>query len=558
MKRIVLFMLAALLLSTCAFAQADVSALDPRQYNPKVDPDVDLFVNNWTNSIPRIIFGDMIFRDILTALEGPDALHPTRKGAVLLEQSAISYATLEPGAVASGRAKAGEQQVFYVSGGTGTMTSNGKTSEIKEGMGFIITPEFEFSLTGTGDKQMTFYVVTEPLPQGFKVNTELKITNRFNGNKSTGAHWAHIGNGIIGGGDGMANYGGLSLITIDARTIPHPHSHGEGIEECWIMVKGETMFLLGKQLRRDTPGTVYKIPPTGLTAHTNINVGNEPVEMIHMMKSVRTPSVDYAQLEGSMYDPAKEPDIDMFMGNWRDSMPRIMHGNFIFRDMLTALEGPDDLHPTRRGACLTYADAISYATLEPGAIARNRDELKDTQQTFVVQSGCGTITSGQKTVQLLKGMAFILTPVLEFQLINTGDEQMQFYVATEKIPAGFTPNTTLEVVDNRGEAPFMSVHWANIDRSMVTQKNGMCQYNGFTEVKLDTMTMAQPHSHGPGVEEIWIATDGDLDLLLGKHLRKLPAGTAYRIPSNGLCAHSNINDTDGMVKLIHMMKVPAK
>ncbi len=558
MKRIVMFMLAALLMSTCAFAQADVSALDPRQFDPKVDPDVDLFVNNWTNSIPRIMFGDMIFRDILTALEGPDSLHPTRKGAVLLEQSAISYATLEPGAVASGRAKAGEQQVFYVSGGTGIMTSNGKTSEIREGMGFIITPEFEFSLTGTGDKQMTFYVVTEPLPQGFKVNTGLKITNRFNGNKSTGAHWAHIGNGIIGGGDGMANYGGLSLITIDARTIPHPHSHGEGIEECWIMVKGETMFLLGKQLRRDTPGTVYKIPPTGLTAHTNINVGDEPVEMIHMMKSARTPSVDYAQLEGSMFDPAKEPDVDMFMGNWRDSMPRIMHGNFIFRDMLTALEGLDDLHPTRRGACLTYADAISYATLEPGATARNRNELKDTQQTFVVQSGCGTIASGTKTVQLLKGMAFILTPGLDFQLTNTGDGQMQFYVATEKIPAGFTPNKTLEVVDNRGEAPFMSVHWANIDRSMIGQKNGMCQYGGFTEVKLDTMTMAQPHSHGPGVEEIWIATDGAPDLLLGKHLRKLPAGTAYRIPSTGLCAHSNINDTDGMVKLIHMMKVPAR
>ena len=324
------------------------------------------------------------------------------------------------------------------------------------------------------------------------------------------------------------------------------------------MVKGETVLLLGKQIRHCPAGTIYKIPPTGITAHTNINTGDEPVQMIHMMLSVSTPPKDYAQLEGAMYDPAKDPDVDMFMGSWKQSMPRLMHGHLIFRDMLTALEGSNDLRPTRRGACLVYSDAISYATLEPGATARNRNELKDTQQVFKVHAGSGTITSGTKTVQLEKGMTFILTPGLDFQLANNGGCQMQFYVATEKIPVGFNYNKTLEVVDNRGEAPFMSVHWANIDRMMISQKNGMCQYNGFTEVKLDAMTMAQPHSHGPGVEEIWIATDGDMELLIGKQLRRLPAGTAYRIPSTGMCAHSNINDTDGIVKLIHMMKVPGR
>ena len=129
-------------------------------------------------------------------------------------------------------------------------------------------------------------------------------------------------------------------------------------------------------------------------------------------------------------------------------------------------------------------------------------------------------------------------------------------MASEKIPNGFTPNKTLEVVDNRGEAPFMSVHWANIDREMITRKNGMCQYSAFTEVKLDAMTIAQPHSHEKGVEEIWIATEGDIELLFGKLLRKLPVGTAYRIPSTGKTAHANINATDEMIKLIHMMKVP--
>jgi mannose-6-phosphate isomerase-like protein (cupin superfamily) len=559
MKRIIAFSLIGMFAAAMVFAQAPYPyrSLDPRQFDPAVDPDIDMFVNQWSNSMPRLMYGHMIFRDILTRLEGKDALHPAKRGAVLIEQNAISYATIEPGAFAKGRAKQKEQQLFYVSGGTGKITSKDKSYELKEGIGFIITPEFDFEITVTGREQLTFYVVTEPLPANFNVNKDLVVKNRFDGIKSTGAHWAHIGNGILSNKDGVANYSGISLITIDARTIPHPHSHNEGIEECWIMVKGETMLLLGKQLRRCPAGTVYKIPSTGLTAHTNINLGDEPVQMIHMMKSVPGETKQFAMLDPAMYDTSVDPDIDMFMGNWRNSQPRIMHGNLVFRDMLTALEGPDDFHPAHRGACLVYSKAISYATIEPGAIARTiKGELDGVQQTFVVNSGAGVIKSGSKTVELKKGMAFILTPGLDFTLAATGKEYMTFYVATEIIPAGFTPGKTLEVVDNRGEAPFMKVHWAHIDRVMVGQKNGMCQYGAFTEVKLDAMTMSQPHSHEKGVEEVWIATDGDIELLLGKQLRKLPVGTAYRIPSTGKTAHANINASDDMVKLIHMMKVP--
>ncbi|HEX3000074.1 MAG TPA: cupin domain-containing protein, partial [Armatimonadota bacterium] len=464
MKKGIMMFLAVAFVAVTASAQAPYPyrALDPKQFDPNVDPDIDLFVNHWSNSTPRVMYGDLIFRDVLTGLQGPDVRHPVKKGAVLVEQTAVSYATLETGAVASGRAKQGEQQVFYVSGGTAKITAGKKSFDLKEGMGFILTPEFEFTLTGTGKDQFTCYVITEPLRAGFKANKELVVKNRFDGNKSTGAHWAHIGNGIISGSDGVENYGGMSLITIDARTIPHPHSHADGIEECWIMVKGNTKLLLGKQLRDCPAGTIYKIPPTGLTAHTNINLGDEPVQMIHMMKSIPGEYKEYAMLDPDMYDPSKEPDMDMFMGNWRNSIPRLMHGNLVFRDMLTALQGPDDLHPTRRGAVLQYAEAISYATLEPGAIAKTmKGELTNTQQTFYVHSGEGVIKSGTKATELKKGMAFILTPGLDFTLTATGDKYMTFYVATEKLPSGFTPKKTLAVADNRGEAPFMKVHWAN-------------------------------------------------------------------------------------------------
>ncbi len=256
MNKIIVFSLVAVFVATVVFAQGSPrnDALDPRQFDPAVDPDIDMFINHWSNSMPRIMYGDLVFRDILTKLKGPDPLHPTKKGAVLIYQTAISYATIEPGAIASGRVQADEQQVFYISGGNGKITTNSKSYDIKEGMGFILTPEFDFELTCTGEEQLSFYVVTEPLPTDFKANTDLVVTNRFDGNKTYGVHWAHIGNGIINNRNGVANYGGLSLITMDARTIPQPHSHGEGIEENWMMIKGETVLLLGKQIRRMPAG----------------------------------------------------------------------------------------------------------------------------------------------------------------------------------------------------------------------------------------------------------------------------------------------------------------
>jgi len=70
--------------------------------------------------------------------------------------------------------------------------------------------------------------------------------------------------------------------------------------------------------------------------------------------------------------------------------------------------------------------------------------------------------------------------------------------------------------------------------------------------------MAQPHSHDVGVEEIWIALKGDIKVHLGKQLRDLPVGSAYKIPPNGMTAHSKINASGKQIKLMWMMKVPGK
>jgi mannose-6-phosphate isomerase-like protein (cupin superfamily) len=243
----------------------------------------------------------------------------------------------------------------------------------------------------------------------------------------------------------------------------------------------------------------------------------------------------------------------MYMGSWRDEVPRIMHGNIYFRDMLTTLEGPDPLHPTRTGAVLTRATAVSFAQLEPGAKARPMDgELTGIQQSFVVDSGTGTITSGGQTIALEPGMAFTIAPGMDFQLLATGKSYLNFYVVSERIPAGKAPSTKLQVVNNRA-VPHKTNSWHNKERRLITVKEGLLQYGAITQVELGAMAMSRPYSAAAGTEEIWIATRGYVDLLIGKELRRLPAGTAYMVPPTGITAHALVNTTDQPASFLYMV-----
>ena len=554
-NRFMTFFVLCMILGAAAYAQEryPYAALDPKQYDSSVDPRYNMFLGNWQDSMPRLMHGSIVFRDILTKLEGDDTLHPQKKSAVLQYTNAISYAVLQPGATAKSEELNGEQQIFYVDAGVGVIRSGEESYDLKKGYVFIITPKFDFTLEATGDESLGMYVLTEPIPDDFSPNEKLFVKNRFENRMGMSVHWSNIDRGIVSRRDGIANYSGMTFVTIDAHTMAQPHSHNPGVEECWIAVKGDIKLHLGKQLFDLPVGSAYKIPDNGITAHANINMTDEPVQLIHMMKSLPGEAVMYSQLDPRQYDPAVDPAIDMFMGDWRQSMPRLMHNSIVFRDILTALEGPDHLHPTRKGAVLLYADAISYATLEPGALA-TPTEMDGIQQVFYVNSGEGVISSENKSVQLQEGGSFIITPGLDFTLQASGDEILTMYVVTEKIPDGATLNESLYVTNGFENPTFMSVHWANIDRRIISSRNGMRAYGALTAVKLDAMTLAQPHSHGEGVEEIWLALKGDISVQFGKELRVFPVGSAYKIPANGRTAHANINASDSPVNLMHMMK----
>ena len=43
----------------------------------------------------------------------------------------------------------------------------------------------------------------------------------------------------------------------------------------------------------------------------------------------------YSQLDPKPYDPQTDPNIDMFISSWKESMPRHSHGSLVERDIFT-------------------------------------------------------------------------------------------------------------------------------------------------------------------------------------------------------------------------------
>ena len=274
----------------CAFLAAAgpaavfaANALDGRAYDPAIDPDIDMFIGSWENSVPVNTHGNITERAILHPGEG-DPNKPRRKAAVLHYINAFSYGTLDAGATTSPTTFTGEQEIIYCTSGAGAIRTADTTADMHEGI-FVLVPEgCEFTIANTSDEIMAMYLVREPTVRGFRPNPDILVVDEkalpFREQGQVTGHWSHNGKAIFNVQSGMAVIESIALITIDPLCIAHPHSHGEGIEECWTCVEGNLLEMLGTQIRWMGPGTGFKVPPTDFTPHSHINPSKVPVRIL--------------------------------------------------------------------------------------------------------------------------------------------------------------------------------------------------------------------------------------------------------------------------------------
>ncbi len=530
----------------------DYTQLDPRPYDPKVDPDTDLFMGHWKESMPRHTYGSLIERDLLTRSTG-DELHPVNRGAVLRFINRLTYATLSAGNSTTPATLKGEQLVLFTDSGEGFITAGGKTEALRFGIGILLPPGLEFTIRNTGREPLALYLISEPVPAGFTPNREMKMRDLSLTTGGVSGHWTHIPRALFMKKDGLATMTGVAPVWFDGVTMGQPHSHCPNSEEVWFSVRGNPYILLGKRLRAFPPGTAYKIPADNMTAHSTINIGREPVLTFWFMVNPENPpqAPSYSMLEDVVWKKDRRTDVVNFLRNWRDSMPVRTHGSLVERDVL--LPG-NPLAPAVPGAVLKYARRFTYATLYAHA-STTPVTLTGEQEIIYITGGRGTITAGKKTSELYPGISALLPANLEFTMKNTGADPLTMYLVSEPVPAGFRPNKEILIVDeNTTPVALTTSHWCGIVKPLFKTSDGLGSLESILTCEFAPQTFFQPHSHAPNSEEVWVALDPDTWVMLGMQIWPQAPGTAYMIPPDGKTPHANFNVSDHPVKLFYFAR----
>ena len=307
------------------------------------------------------------------------------------------------------------------------------------------------------------------------------------------------------------------------------------------------------------------VPRIAVLALLIFSTGSLPaVAQVVAKPPVKTPSAGGNSFDGPgdvRYQAGRDSQdrrIDMFIGDWHDSMPRHAYGSLVLRDILTR---GDNYAPPQPGAILQAANFLAYARLQAGN-STTPSTLTREQNVFYISGGSGEITAGGKTVALHRDIAVFIPAGLEFVMKNTGNDSLTMYVVSEPVPDGFVPAKAMLVTDERqvpvrtpmAASPFTlpgaSGHWAHVVRDLFSKTDGLATIGDLITVTINPMQMGEPHPHNPGQEEIWAALDGDSLAFLGTELRVQHPGMAYMIRPDQVMTHSNINAGDTPVKFL--------
>jgi mannose-6-phosphate isomerase-like protein (cupin superfamily) len=272
------------LLSASAIPVVAQNQLDPAPYDPLKEPNPDMYISSYKDSMPFQTHGSLIERAVLTRCDG-DPMNPPRKGAVLKYVNRFSYATLDAHGVTASTTLKDEQELFLILTGKGKVTAGKKTQDLYPGMFFMVPCNLAFTMTNTGDEEMTMYLVVEPTAPGFRPNAEL-FTRDENVTPWTmsDAHWVNAFKDLIVPKEGLAVLQMVLTVELYPMTFAQPHSHLPGCEEVWATMSGDVYFLLGKQIRKLPFGSAYEIPPNDKVPHANFDVSDKPIKFFYFAR----------------------------------------------------------------------------------------------------------------------------------------------------------------------------------------------------------------------------------------------------------------------------------
>jgi len=208
----------------------------------------------------------------------------------------FAYGRLAAGAETLATRLEGQQEVYYVLGGEGEISSGGETAKLRKDIAVLMPAGVEFVMKANSDHPLTMYVINEPIPAGFQPKQKMLVKDEASARQRTPAaadpyivggasgHWAHIVRELFSPADGLATEQSVITVTINPLTLGEPHPHRPGQEEVWAAIEGTTLLFLGTELRVQKPGMAYMLPPDAATIHSNINAGDKPAKFLYFAR----------------------------------------------------------------------------------------------------------------------------------------------------------------------------------------------------------------------------------------------------------------------------------
>src|SRR5918993_5939744 len=212
--------------------------------------------------------------------------------------------------------------------------------------------------------------------------------------------------------------------------------------------------------------------------------------------------------------------VERFFGDSASSTGRLSHGGLLTREIL---RNGDPNAPGPDRAVLEYRTQVARATLLP----KSSTPLMsiNSQFHFYVVSGEGRLEDETYSWDLRNGITMLVPPDVKRRFVNTSDQPLEM-VMTEW-PANAIARKDILVRDVT-LLPFCeeNAHWNNMSKCVFTQADGMT--GRVLLVMLLPMTMAAPHPHVFGTEEVWTKiTPGTSLTLLGSELREMPQYSSF-------------------------------
>lgn len=298
-----LFALPALAAAQFSASPQSVNPFAPEPYRFVHDRDtmdrrIDKFLSDWQGSLPRAEHGSLVLRDILTR---GDNFAPPQIGATLQYANFLALGRLAPGASTTPSTLDRQQEIYYITGGQGVITAAGVTAPLHKDIAVLMPEDLSFVMRSIGDTPLTMDVINEPTRPGFHPHAGMVVRNAASlapvpPDKEdpqilpgASARWAYIVRTLFTPADGLATEQCVATITLNPGSIGEPHAHRPGREEVWTALDGTSLLWLGSELRTFRPGMAFMLRPDGVTTHSSVNNGNQPVTFLYF---VRLP--DYA------------------------------------------------------------------------------------------------------------------------------------------------------------------------------------------------------------------------------------------------------------------------